>query len=133
MKTAIVGDVCYFMGGYVHSLATNKVYSMSISALISQLHSEKKNIQLWKESKLQYKLSAPLIINGSLFAVGGRDEANNPVSAIHVYQPDAEKWVKVGNLPTPRNYCTCAMISYVELLVAGGKPAGNIIDIAQLL
>ena len=133
MKTAVVGDVCYFMGGFVSGTATSKVYGVSLPALISQLNSEKKSVQLWKESELRYAYSAPLTINGSLFAVGGHDEASKPVSAIHVYQPDAEKWANVRDLPTPRHLCTCTMISDVKLLVAGGKPAGTRVDIAQLL
>jgi N-acetylneuraminic acid mutarotase len=43
------------------------------------------------------------------------------VTAIHLYQPDTEEWVKVGDLPTPRSHCTCAMITDREMLVAGGN------------
>ena len=31
------------------------------------------------------------------------------------------KWVKVGDLPTPRYECTCAMITYSEMVVGGGR------------
>ena len=38
MKTATVDDTCYFMGGYTRfGGSTNKVYSVSLSALTSQL------------------------------------------------------------------------------------------------
>ena len=30
------------------------------------------------------------------------------------------EWVKVGDLPTPRSSCTCAIITDREILVAGG-------------
>jgi N-acetylneuraminic acid mutarotase len=43
------------------------------------------------------------------------------VTAIHLYQPDTEEWVKVGDLPTPRWRCTCAMITDREMFIAGGS------------
>jgi N-acetylneuraminic acid mutarotase len=55
-----------------------------------------------------------------LLAVGGEDKDRHAVTAIHLYQPDTGEWVKVGDLPTPRLNCTCAMITGREMLVAGG-------------
>jgi N-acetylneuraminic acid mutarotase len=128
MKTAIVGDTCYFMGGTTGGsfFPTAKVYSVSLPALISQLHSQDsrergKQHQIWKEiSGLQTTHSAPLSISGSLLAVGGKDKDDHAVTAIHLYQPNTEEWVKVGDLPTPRYDGTCAMSTDRELLVAGG-------------
>ena len=118
MKTATVGDVCYFMGGYTTSYnKTNMVYSVSLSALTST--SER---QIWKEiSGLQTTFSSPLSISGSLLAVGGIDKKNNLVTAIHLYQPGTGEWVKIRDLPAPARFnCTCAMITESEILVAGG-------------
>jgi hypothetical protein len=55
-----------------------------------------------------------------LLAVGGQDKDSHAVTAIHLYQPDTGEWVKVGDLPTPRWDCTCAMIAEKEMFVAGG-------------
>ena len=125
MKTAIVGDTCYFIGGHTEgSCFTNKMYSISLSALIFQLNSDSsaKDTQTWKEIPvLPVSYAAPLSISGSLLAVGGRDKDDNAVSAIHLYQPDAGQWVKVADMPTPRYQCTGIMITDKELLVAGGK------------
>ena len=118
-----VGDICYFMGGYIRNIttATTKVYSVSLSALTSQLHSGVRDSQIWKEiSGLQVKKSSPLSISGSLLAVG-KDANDRDVSAIHLYKPDTGEWVKVGDLPTPRQTCTCVMLTDRELLVAGGR------------
>jgi hypothetical protein len=126
MRTATVGDVCYFMHGIIERSYTTKVYSVSLPALISQLHSQDsrergRQHQIWKEiSGLQTTLSTPLSISGSLLAVGGRDKDGHAVTAIHLYQPDTGEWVKVGDLPTPRWDCTCAMIAEKEMFVAGG-------------
>ena len=117
MKTATVGDKCYFMGG---SDATG-YYSVSLSALTTGLNSSTRKGQIWKEiSGLQTTYSTPLSISGSLLAVGGDDKDGKAVTAIHLYQPDTGEWVKVGDLPTPRSDCTCAMITNREMVVAGG-------------
>ena len=99
---------------------------MSLPALISQLHLQGsgKQHQIWKEIPgLQTTHSTPLSISGSLLAIGGKDKDHNlkVVTAIHLYQPDTAAWVKVGDLPTPRYSCTCAMITKREILVAGGQ------------
>ena len=127
MRTAIVGDSCYFMGGVTYGLDTTVVYSVSLPALISQLHlqgSRKggKQHQIFQEIYgLQTALSAPLSISGSLLAVGGIDKQGKAVTAIQLYQPDTGEWVKVGDLPTPRYQCTCTMIADREMLVTGGR------------
>ena len=120
MKTATVGDTCYFMGEYGLS---DKVYSVSLSTLTFQLLNPKSATkgkgQIWKEvSGLQVCKSTPLSINGSLLALGGwKDHA---VTAIHLYQPETGEWVKVGDLPPQHYQCTSVMISDREILVAGG-------------
>jgi hypothetical protein len=136
MKTAIVGNMCYFMGGYTGGsyAPTAKVYSVSLPALISQLHSQDsrergKQHQIWKEiSGLQTTCSTPLSISGSLLAVGGKDKDHHAVTAICLYQPDTEEWVKVGDLPTARYNCTCAMITDRELLVTGGDDGAHFLS-----
>ncbi len=119
MKTAVVGNIGYFMGDH-----TTSVYSVFLPALISQLNSAdsgERDRQIWKEIPgLQLTYSAPLSISGSLFALGGEDKGIDPVTAIHLYHPNTGDWVKVGDLPSPRFDCTCVMIRDREVLVAGG-------------
>ena len=140
MKTAVAGDVCYFMGGVTGlplAVAASNVYGLSLPALMSRLHSKdlKEPPQAWKEVPgLQTTYTTPLSISGSLLAVGGRGK---DVNAICLYQPDAREWVKVGDLPTPRYECSCAVTADNEVLVAGGKLSSWEItckfDIARLL
>ena len=123
MKTATVGNECYFMGGSTAIASpTNTVYSVSLSALTTGLNSSTRKGQIWKEiSGLQTAHSTPLSISGSLLAVGGMDKDRKIVTTILLYQPDTGEWVKVGDLPTPRWKCTCAMITDREMVVAGGS------------
>ena len=140
MNTAIVGDTCYFIRAS-YDCATTEVYSASLPALISQPHSldsreRGKQHQIWKEIPgLQTTFSTPLSIRGSLLAVGGRDKGHTAVTAIHLYQPDTGEWMKVGDLPTPRYNCSCAMITDTEMLLAGGEADKHILhrsDIALI-
>ena len=131
MRTAAVGDTCYFMGGLISDYSTDNVYTVSLFALTSGLTSkEPRNNKspMWSEiSGLQLTDSTPLSISGSLIAVGGRNKDCKAVTAIHLYQPGTGKWVKVGDLPTPRQDCICAQITNKEMLVAGGDDEKNIL------
>ena len=123
MKTAIVGDLWYLMGGYDDGKATDKVYSVSLPALISQVNSTQRDPQIWKcISGLGLHYSAPLSISGSLLALGGKIVGTfKNVTTIHHYQPVTGEWVKVGDLPSIRSNCTCTVMNNGEVLVAGGR------------
>ena len=136
MKTAIVGNTCYFMGGYINGASTNVTYSTFLPALVAQLTSGRRkscqSSQIWEEThgNLQFQHAAPVCIKGSLVAVGGRDMELTATTALSLHRPDTHKWVKVGDLPTPRCSCTCVIISEKEMLVVGGSEGGVRVDIA---
>ena len=125
VQAATVGDMLYLMGGYTEGGPTDQVYSASIPTLTPHSDSsttDERDAQVWKEIPgLQLIGYAPLSINGSLLAVGGLDEVKGRITtAIHLYQPDNGKWLKVGDLPSPRWKCTCAVNTHKQVLVAGG-------------
>ena len=135
MKTAIVGEECFFMSGYtgekvLSATATTNVYSVSLPYLISKLQSDERDGNIWKEiSGLQTTRSTPLSISGSLLAVGGLGKDRKKVTAIRFYQPDTGEWVKVGDLPTPRYNCTCVLLNpNREILVLGGSKYSKSMD-----
>ena len=138
MKSVVIGEEFYVMGGYsVDSNAFfDSVYYMSIPALLSQFDSQSSvstsshlpagGRQVWRKiSGLNAARSTPLAVGRSLLAVGGRDESQQAVSAIRLYQPDTRKWVKVGDLPTPRWKCACLLVVEREILVVGGYDNGG--------
>ena len=124
MKTAIVGDLWYLMGGDDdNDSATDKVYSVSLPDLISQVNSTQRDPQIWKcISGLGLHYSTPLSISGSLLALGGKIMGKDEyATTIHHYQPETGEWVNVGDLPSPRSFCTCSAMNSGEVLVAGGE------------
>ncbi len=112
MKTATVGDMCYYMGGNTDGCATYDVYRVSLPALISQVKSRRIDPQIWETiSPLNVKCSTPLSIGGHLLAFGG---------AIQCYQPDTNKWVKFGDMPSPQYLCARAFTNNGDILIAEG-------------
>lgn len=121
MKTAVVGDMCYMMGGYMDGCATGDVYCLSFKALLHYVH-KGPDVQVWNEiAGLPIGCSSPLSINGSfLLAVGGQDQESAAVTTIYHYIPESDEWLKVGDLSSPRCNCTCVMIGSREIVVVGG-------------
>ncbi len=116
MKTANVGDMCYYMGGR----DTKDVCRVSLPALISQVKSRNIDPQIWKKlSPLNVASSTPLSIGGCLLALGGESQGNG-VTWIQHYRPESDDWIQVGDLPSPLSECTCAVINDGDVLVAGG-------------
>ena len=121
MKTAIIGNTCYLLGGYAGRGLAESTYSVVLPDLLSRLDSTSGGAEIWKKfARPVLPQSSPLSVHGSLLAVGGSDENEEPVSDIYQYQPSVWVWVKVGDLPAPRCDCTCIAMSDKEILVAGG-------------
>lgn len=127
MKTAKVGDIFYFMGGFDNGYCTDKVYSASIHTLCSS----ERGPMMWKEIPgLQLYKSAPLSISGSLLSVGGKDKDFEAVTAIYLYEANTGAWVKVGGLPSSCHDCACVINSQWEVLVFG---AWNTVGVTKMM
>ena len=123
MSSAINGNMWYLSRGFSSQRHNKHVLSVCLDELISQASSQTaagatspsapSPWQTLTDPPLTH--STVLVLNGALLAVGGYDS-----SAIHHYQPSSGSWVKVGNLPTIRSQCACAVLPNGEIFVAGG-------------
>ena len=127
MKSVIVGDVCYNMGGVDHTYHTKVVHRVNLRELtekaVSMATSQvtPKPISLWQtEEDTPLFYSAPLVLKQSTLAVGGLDDRFDVSTSIHLYQSGTRRWVKVGDLPTARYDCTCSVLPNGQVLIAGG-------------
>ena len=127
MKSALVGDTLYLMGGWCGGKPVMKVFTVSLPALVQQATTPSEAASpattqtLWQTlppTPLGY--SAPLALRGSLLAIGGQDNRGKVTSAIHLYQPNTREWVKVGDLPSARDSCVSTLLPSGEFLVLGG-------------
>ena len=119
MKSTIIGDTWYLMGGRQDGRDINDVCSVSLEALVS--HSASDSSKIWNTiAPLNCYYSSPLSLEGSLLVLGGRDiKKEYPVSTIQRYVPETNTWVLAGELPHPLYNCTCIMIAG-RLHVFGG-------------
>ena len=123
LKSTLIGNILYLMGERCHNdYATTVVHKVDLNELIAKALSKQATPTLWQtiEDTPHYDF-APLNVGGSLLAVGGHDDGDNPSSSIHLLQPDTRRWVKVGDLPTARYCCTCSLLPSGEVIVAGGQ------------
>ncbi len=134
LKLTLIGNTLYLMGGYDHTgRATKTVHHVDLNELIAKALSNLDTPTLWQTIEdTPLKFSAPLSIGRSLLAVGGWDDRRNTSSWIHLYQPDTRRWVKVGDLPTARDSCTCSVLPSGEVIVAGGDNGLYYIDTVDL-
>ena len=134
LKSALIGNTFYLMGGFNDADATKVVYKVDLNELINKAIFKQAIPTLWQViSDTSFKFSAPLNVGGSLFAVGGYDDRGNPSSSIHLYQPDTRRWVNAGDLPTARYFCTCSVLPNEEVIVAGGHNGRSRISTVDFL
>ena len=112
MSAAITHGTLYLLGGSLGK----KVLSVSLSALTQN---EKPTAQWCTLPDTPLENSTAIAVHGSLLAVGG-SHGRQRSSAIHVYDQEKNKWNKMDDLPTEREYCACCLLPSGEILIAGG-------------
>ena len=132
MSSAIVQDTYYLIGGTkLGGAPSRQAYCTSVSDLISralpvdhpetsstpQASSSPPTWQVLPECPLSY--SAVTELGGCLLAIGGWNPSS---SAVHMYSPSANSWVRIssGDLPVPR-YAAAATQFEGNVIFVGGK------------
>ena len=104
---------------------SKQVFCVSLPDIVSQAVDESttsKSPALWchlPDTPLSY--SSVIALRGSLLTVGGGWVGFTASTDIYLYQPEIEEWTEVGELPSPRHYCTCVLLPTSELLVVWGQ------------
>ena len=119
MRSPVVGDTWYLMGGFHDDERTDQVYSVSLSVLISHINNTSDRI--WNTiSCLGLYYSTPVCMGESLLAVGARkSQSGEDVSTILHFIPHRNEWREVGQLPSPLYNCTCTLIGNNQLILTG--------------
>ena len=134
MSCAIVDGMFYLIGGNILGAASTQAYCTSVSNLISQAlppdHPETSSTpqaspppptwQVLPECPLSYFTAADL--GGCLLAIGGMDDSDSPSSAVHMYSPGTNSWVRIssGDLPVPRSFAASTQFEGGEVIFVGG-------------
>ncbi len=141
--SAICGDDLY-VGGGSHANSARYIAVCSLPHLLENLHEEKLSIgvalslkELWKQiDDLPYFKTCLTSVESYLFAVGGKDELEQPTSAVYVYNSPSKKWQKVSEMKYARSSCYAVSLPNNEIMVVGGinkdTKVGTKVEIARL-
>ena len=136
MSCAVVDGTFYLIGGTRSFGYTSRhAYCTSVSNLISQAlppdHPETSSTpqtspspptwQVLPECPLGYFTAAEL--GGCLLAIGGMDDSNSSSSAVHMYSPSTNSWLRIssGDLPVPRSFAAATQLEGGEVIFVGGQ------------
>jgi len=141
MSCVIVNDdTCYLTGGTESDgYASTQAYCTSVSNLISRAlppdHPETSSSpqaspspptwQVLPECPLHYSTAAEL--GGCLLAIAGEDDSQSPSSAVHMYSPSTNSWVRIssGDLPVPRFLAAATQLEGGDIIFVGGDIKQN--------
>ena len=128
----LVTHVISLHGGTKSDGASRHVYCTSVSNLISQaLHPETTSSpqaspspptwQVLPQYPLYYFTTAEL--GGCLLVIGGMDDNNSSSSAVHMYSPVINSWMRLsgGDLPVPRELAAATQLEGGEVIFVGGE------------
>jgi N-acetylneuraminic acid mutarotase len=115
---AVCVDQIYIMG-----VLSSCMYICSLQALIQSFPASIRNrgARVWKEVDAPpVERSTCVSIHGRLLAIGGRESAYSPSSAIHMYNPTTDSWEVISHMGTSRWQCIAAVLPNNRLMVVGG-------------
>ena len=101
---------------------SNDVWQLPVTALENILtNGDNGTPHQWtKVAPTPYYDSVVLQDTAHIVAVGGDNESYQPTSDVLVYNPDSDKWSKVGQLSVPRTRCAVVSLSRTSFIVCGG-------------
>ncbi len=129
MTATTTADTCYLLGGKSNTRPHVKtVLYTSISSLVQKATSHPQSTHqdgsypLWNTlPDIPLKRSTAAGLSGLLLAIGGIDDQDQKSSAIHVFVPPTNSWVRLsGDLPTAAYAATAITLPDNRLLVCGG-------------
>ena len=127
-----VSDDCiYMLGAYdkcTHPIMS--VYTCSLNTLLQSCNPQSFGMrparslqpsQVWRSvTDIPAIDSSCISLHGRLLAIGGKDSANKPITAVHMYDPSTNSWGVVSHMATPRRKCYVAVLPDNQLIVVGG-------------
>ena len=136
MSSAINGNMWYLSKGFPSDTEANKyAFCVCLDELISQALSQPAGNtsppipwQTLTDPPLAF--STVLVLNGALLTVGGDERLS---SAIHHYQPNSRRWVKVADLPTEQWRCACTVLPNGDIFVVSGDSDSKRVDIGAIM
>ena len=134
---AICGDQLYMLGGDDNDGRTKSVLTCSLTSLLRS-RCDTSSHSVWNSiSDAPAYWSTCVAVDGKLLAVGGQDEQHKATSAVYKYDPTADSWMLISNMPTARYNPLVAVLPTNALMVVGGLTtelsSTNKVEIANII
>ena len=121
MSATVCGGCLYLLGGF--NKTHNSSYAVFTCTLDSLIRSCSEASVWQRVADVPVGGSTCTTLNGRVLAVGGRDSHYNPTAAVHMYNPDSDSWLVLGNMPTARVFCL--VVGLRDSIIAVGGGGGN--------
>ena len=130
MSATVCGECVYLLGGYDKNInSTRVVFTCTLDSLIRSCHPPSQTpphtseASVWQcVADVPVRRSTCTTLNGWVLAVGGWDLHGNPTAAVHMYNPDSDSWLVLGNVPTAR--LLCLVVALRDCIIAVGGHTG---------
>ena len=123
LQSAIVGNFCYFLGGYRlfrRSVPSSSVWCVTLEDLFDTTSSKYQKPDLWQslpESPTMLSTSANL--GGALVTIGGIVRTDT-CNAVYAFSRNAQSWVELGSLASQCVGAGAASLSDGKVMLIGG-------------
>ena len=125
MSATVCGGRLYLLGGFnKYGNRTHAVFTCTLDSLSRSCHPPSQTpphtseASVWRVAYVPVALSTCTTSNGRVVAVGGVDSYECPTSAVHMYNPESDLWLPVGNMTTARY--DCLVVGLGDCIIAVG-------------
>ena len=136
MSATICGDQLYLAGGYDESDKASKSFltcsladllpPQSLGARLRRAFFLADKTRAWRQAKdLPVTRSTLTTLGGHLLAIGGKDDSDKSITAVHCYDTRTDSWSVVSQMKSARFRCLVATLPEDRLLVVGGFTTGG--------
>ena len=127
ISATVCGGHLYLLGGRdKENRPTHAVFTCTLDSLIRSCHPPSQTPPHTSEASVWQRVadvpvgcSTCTTLNGRVLAVGGRDSDHDPTAAVHMYNPDSDSWLVLGNMPTARSWCLVVGLRDCIIAVGG--------------
>ena len=138
MSATVCGGRLYLLGGFDNNVRpTHAVFTCTLDFLIRSCHPSSQTPPHTSEANVwQCVADVPVLgftcitFNGRVLTVGGEDSHGIHTAAIHMYNPDSDLWLVLGNIPTARFWCL--VVGLRDYIIAVGGTGSYAVEVGYL-
>jgi len=126
MSATVCGGHLYLLGGRNKSYKlSHVVFTCILDSLVCQHPPSQTPPHTSEASVWQRVADVPVTrctcttLNGRVIAVGGKDSHDSPTPAVHMYNPESDLWLPLGNMTTARHGCLVVGLRGCIIAVGG--------------